>query len=143
MANYLVTDADLTSVADAIRTKGGTSASLTFPSGFITAIQNIPSGGGALYIYDMAQVFYSITDDGTYGENVTSTINQAQDGDTITLVVAGGVTFYVEKVDGTGNVSCPNVDSFQVGGGGFPPMPVTTYIVYQFTMPSCSVVLYY
>jgi len=39
-------DADLTSVANAIRTKGGTSASLAFPSGFVSAIANIPSGGG-------------------------------------------------------------------------------------------------
>ena len=39
-------DADLTSVANAIRTKGGTSASLAFPSGFVTAIGNISGGGG-------------------------------------------------------------------------------------------------
>lgn len=34
-------DADLTSVADAIRTKGGTSAALTFPAGFVSEIGNI------------------------------------------------------------------------------------------------------
>lgn len=39
-------DADLTSVANAIRTKGGTSASLAFPSGFVSAIEDIQSGGG-------------------------------------------------------------------------------------------------
>lgn len=39
-------DSDLTSIANAIRTKGGTSASLAFPSGFVTAIDTIPSGGG-------------------------------------------------------------------------------------------------
>lgn len=39
-------DADLTSVANAIRTKGGTSASLAFPSGFVSAIQAISGGGG-------------------------------------------------------------------------------------------------
>ncbi len=39
-------NADLTSVANAIRAKGGTSAQLSFPSGFITAINNIPTGGG-------------------------------------------------------------------------------------------------
>lgn len=47
MSNYLVTDTDMTSVADAIRTKGGTSASLAFPTGFVNAINDIPSGGGA------------------------------------------------------------------------------------------------
>lgn len=41
-------DADLTSVANAIRTKGGTSASLAFPAGFVSAIGDIPTGGGGL-----------------------------------------------------------------------------------------------
>lgn len=39
-------NSDLTSVANAIRTKGGTSASLAFPSGFVSAIGDIPTGGG-------------------------------------------------------------------------------------------------
>lgn len=39
-------DSDLTSVANAIRTKGGTSASLAFPADFVSAIAAIPSGGG-------------------------------------------------------------------------------------------------
>ena len=34
-------DSKLTQVADAIRTKGNTSADLQFPSGFISAIPNI------------------------------------------------------------------------------------------------------
>lgn len=38
-------DADLTSVANAIRTKGGTSASLAFPADFISAIGDISGGG--------------------------------------------------------------------------------------------------
>ena len=39
-------DADLTSVANAIRIKGGTSASLAFPADLVSAIQAIPTGGG-------------------------------------------------------------------------------------------------
>lgn len=39
-------DADLTTIANAIRTKGGTSASLAFPNGFVSAVNAIPSGGG-------------------------------------------------------------------------------------------------
>lgn len=34
-------DSDLTSVADAIRTKGGTSGTLSFPNGFISAVEAI------------------------------------------------------------------------------------------------------
>lgn len=40
-------DADLTSVANAIRTKGGTSAQLAFPAGFVSAVEAIPSGSTA------------------------------------------------------------------------------------------------
>lgn len=48
MSEYLVNDSDLTAVASAIRTKGGTGASLTFPSGFVSAIDAIPTGGGSV-----------------------------------------------------------------------------------------------
>lgn len=37
-------NADLTAVADAIRTKGGTSAQLAFPDGFVSAVQAIQTG---------------------------------------------------------------------------------------------------
>lgn len=40
-------DADLTSVANAIRAKGGTSDPLAFPNGFVSAVNSIPTGGGA------------------------------------------------------------------------------------------------
>lgn len=40
-------DADLSAVADAIRAKGGTSAQLAFPAGFVSAVEAIPTGGGA------------------------------------------------------------------------------------------------
>lgn len=53
MADYLTTDTELTSVANAIRTKGGTSASLVYPTGFVTAIGNIdtayPSADGVSF----------------------------------------------------------------------------------------------
>lgn len=43
MATKTVQDASLTAVANAIRTKGGTSASLEFPDGFVSAIGDIRS----------------------------------------------------------------------------------------------------
>ena len=46
MANYLTTDIELTSIANAIRTKGGTQADLVYPTGFVSAINDIPTGGG-------------------------------------------------------------------------------------------------
>ena len=47
MAEYLVQGASLTTVADAIRSKGGTSDTLIFPDGFVAAISEIQTGGGA------------------------------------------------------------------------------------------------
>lgn len=44
MAEYLTNTADLTAVADAIRAKGGTSAQLVYPAGFVSAIQAIQTG---------------------------------------------------------------------------------------------------
>jgi len=40
-------DSDLTSVANAIRAKSGGSSQLAFPSGFVSEIGNIPSGGAS------------------------------------------------------------------------------------------------
>lgn len=41
-------DAGLTSIADSIRAKGGTTDALTFPGGFAAAISAIATGGGTL-----------------------------------------------------------------------------------------------
>lgn len=41
---YTTQASSLTAVADAIRAKGGTSAALTYPDGFVAAIENISSG---------------------------------------------------------------------------------------------------
>ena len=46
MTNYIVTDDELTDVADSIRTKGGTSALLEWPQGYIDAVDAIETGGG-------------------------------------------------------------------------------------------------
>lgn len=45
MAKYIVDSLQMVSLADAIRTKGGTSASMTFPDGMISAISDIQTGG--------------------------------------------------------------------------------------------------
>ena len=68
MANeYSVNQSDLVSVANAIRTKGGTSEALMFPDGFVSAVQAIQAGGGGaipkdvnFYDYD-GMLLYSYT----------------------------------------------------------------------------------
>ena len=48
MATRSVQESSLTSLADAIRAKGGTSDTLAFPSGFVEAIEAIQTGGGSI-----------------------------------------------------------------------------------------------
>ena len=55
-------DSDLTSVANAIRTKGGTSASLAFPADFVSAIAAIPTGGTD-YLPDVCANILTVLDD--------------------------------------------------------------------------------
>ena len=50
MSEYLVTDADLTTVADAIRAKTGSSEQLVFPNGFSEAVNNIKTIATESYI---------------------------------------------------------------------------------------------
>lgn len=59
MADYRATSTEFTAVADAIRTKGGTSTQLTWPNGFVSAVQAIPSGSGVVQPL-------SVTQNGTY-----------------------------------------------------------------------------
>lgn len=47
MADYIVKDTELTSVANAIRTAGGTNSLLNFPNGFVSAVGNISGGGSS------------------------------------------------------------------------------------------------
>ena len=47
MAEYLTNTTDVTKVASAIREKGGTSNPLVYPDGFVTAINNIQTGGSS------------------------------------------------------------------------------------------------
>ncbi|MBO7251796.1 MAG: hypothetical protein J6V25_04125 [Oscillospiraceae bacterium] len=45
MAKRVVDDTSLTAVADAIRSKAGTSEALAFPGGFVSAVEGIEAGG--------------------------------------------------------------------------------------------------
>ena len=71
LVNATQLDADLTSVANAIRTKSGGSSSLAFPSGFVSEIGNIPSGGGGGITENFPtagklRIYYDIADNYSY-----------------------------------------------------------------------------
>lgn len=73
-------NADLTSVANAIRARSGGSGSLSFPAGFVSEIGNIPTGGE---VSGTKQI--TINQNGTVTENVASYANAE-----ITVNVSGG-----------------------------------------------------
>lgn len=105
MTDYLTTDTDLVSIANAIRTKGGTQASLEYPDGFVDAIENIPSGGGSektvsitLAYGQSTSAFRSFTvyetTDGVKGQQIGSIASA--DGSTTVTVSASANGFVCE-----------------------------------------------
>lgn len=64
---YIATNKELKSIANAIRTKGGTSAQLSFPTEFVSAIQAIQTG-----ITPTGTKQITLTDNGTTTEDVTN-----------------------------------------------------------------------
>ena len=73
MASYVVTEDELTAVADAIREKGGTSAQLEWPDGYVDAIGAISGGGVDIPTFTVTwdsswSTVQSVTCDKTYAE---------------------------------------------------------------------------
>lgn len=67
--DYLTNDTDLKKVADAIRAKGGTSAPLAYPSGFVSAIQAIKSAPTGPYMAGEYELVALYIDGGCTNEN--------------------------------------------------------------------------
>lgn len=117
MADYKVTDTQLVQIADAIRSKGGTSASIVFPSGFISAVEAIPSGTS------MSLISKEISENGTY---LPSSDNADAFSSVVVDVPTGGGGVYVSKTiteNGTYKPSDDNADAYSqvvvnVSGGG-------------------------
>lgn len=103
-------NADLTSVADAIRTKGGTIGSLAFPAGFVSAVQAIPTGTTPTGTKQI-----SITENGTTTEDVAAYANAE-----ITVNVQGGLgdDTLAKKLNNT-LISYENSDLTSIPHSGF------------------------
>lgn len=84
-------DADLTSVANAIRTKGGTSADLAFPAGFVSAVEAIPTGGGTMNWDDYATGRFP-TGEAVLSDSITAIVQHFNNLPGLTGVTANGVT---------------------------------------------------
>lgn len=80
MADYLTTNTELTSIANAIRTKGGTTASLVYPSGFVTAIENLPTNDAEDAIIERNITYYensTVSKIGSYAFTYCTYLRQA------------------------------------------------------------------
>lgn len=108
MSRYIVESTNLTSVADAIRTRGGTSSGLQFPDGFITAIENIPSVSGTL-------ITKSITANGTY--NASS--DNADGYSSVTVNVISNMVTGTFQADASEKGAAKSV-IIPYSGNGFP-----------------------
>lgn len=86
MSNYIVDSADLTSVANAIRSKGGTCEGLVFPDDFVQAIHDIAASGGYLMT---GHGDYVLSADTTSNVNIPATASSPVK---IVLVVKDSVT---------------------------------------------------
>lgn len=132
MADYLTTDTDLTAVADAIREKGGTSAALEWPSGYVDAIDAIETGGG-----DAAGPFVKSFGTQSFNANVYYSSYEYDFADSWSPITAGS-TCYIR----TGNdYYLENVTREDTGES----VPFTTEStnqygsVYSFVMPNANV----
>lgn len=105
-------DADLTSVANAIRTKGGTSASLAFPADFVSAVQAIPTGTTPTGTKQI-----SITQNGTITEDVAAyanaeiTVNVSGGGGDIDALIDGSITSITSNATSIRNAGLQNASN--------------------------------
>lgn len=71
-------DSKLTTVADAIRTAGGTTEPMSFPSGMVEAITAIQAGGGGIELngYQVSERSFTISSDTSTFENYSTSSAQ-------------------------------------------------------------------
>ena len=116
MAEYLINATDLTKVASAIREKGGTSASLVYPTGFVSAIQAIQIGASPqIIVMTSAGATVTATKDsktvsGTADTNGECILTVTEVGTwTVTATLASS-TNTADVVVGTANVDLFMID---------------------------------
>lgn len=107
MVEYLTTNTELAAIANAIRTKIGSSATLVYPNGFIAAIQNINSG--TLTVTTSSDANTNIDCDGYENVNITGinlTVPESGTNSFSIKVPNGNSTLtFVFNVDSSGNVT--------------------------------------
>lgn len=116
MAEYLINATDLTKVASAIREKGGTSASLVYPGGFVSAIQAIQTGAPLRIIVTTSAgaavkaMKDNKTVSGTADASGNCTLTVDETGTWTVAATNGSTTKTVDIVVGTTNVDMIMID---------------------------------
>ena len=116
MAEYLINATDLTKVASAIREKGGTSAPLVYPGGFVSAIQAIQTGAPLqIIVTTSAGATVTATKDsktvsGTADTSGNCTLTVDETGTWTVTATAGSTTNTADVVVGTANVDLIMID---------------------------------
>lgn len=133
MAVYTVNSQDLTSVANAIRAKGGTTAKLSYPDGFATAITNLNVDNRPKFSISGGNISHTLTIDRYSGDGVNDWLltlwtgaTHSSDG---TDAEADSFTLTFTKLDtpvdifccgggGSGGISSDTGNNYTGGGGG-------------------------
>ena len=116
MAEYLINATDLTKVASAIREKGGTSAPLVYPGGFVSAIQAIQTGAPLQIIVTtiagaaVKAMKDSKTVSGTADTSGNCTLTVDETGTWTVAATNGSTTKTADVVVGTANVDLIMID---------------------------------
>lgn len=116
MAEYLINATDLTKVASAIREKGGTSASLVYPGGFVSAIQAIQTGAPLqIIVTTSAGATVTATKDsktvsGTADTNGKCILTVTEAGTWTVTAATASSTNTADVVVGTANVDMIMID---------------------------------
>ena len=116
MAEYLINATDLTKVASAIKEKGGTSAPLVYPGGFVSAIQAIQTGASLQIIVTTSAgaavkaMKDSKTVSGTADASGNCTLTVDETGTWRVAATNGSTTKTVDIVVGTANVDMIMID---------------------------------
>ena len=116
MAEYLINATDLTKVASAIREKGGTSAPLVYPGGFVSAIQAIQIGAPLqIIVTTSAGTTVTATKDsktvsGTADTNGECILTVTEAGTWTVTAATASSTNTADVVVGTANVDMIMID---------------------------------
>lgn len=119
---YTTNSDELTSIADAIRAKGGTSEALVYPTGFVGAINSISTTGGVIFITKTLAKNATLTI--TLSQNATGVIffggaSSTRRGIASYSTNASGNALCTELIDATDiTITTNNTSSFTITNGG-------------------------